>query len=297
MLSRALAIVLAAGLAVVLLLAGGQQVALAGGGPGNNGFYGNVTCDQSYSPQCQVTAGSSPSAGTPASPGTQAGGQPPAGTTAGGGTAGGCSGTMNATWGCIPAGCQVTVQTLACPLGVGGVAPPPGNNPAPVLPAPGVLAALARQTLGLPGPVIRSSPAQNALQLTNLPTWLWINPAEWVPESKTATVPGESVTATATPVSVTWHPGDGSTVTCQGAGTPYTSADNPAAASPDCGHTYTTSSAGQPGGAFQATATITWDVTWQGPGGAGGALAPLFTTAVAAFRVAESQALNTSGGT
>jgi hypothetical protein len=109
-------------------------------------------------------------------------------------------------------------------------------------------------------------------------------------------VPGESVTATATPVSVTWHPGDGTTVTCQGAGAPYTSADNPAAASPDCGHTYTSSSAGQPGGAFTATATITWDVTWQGAGGAGGALAPLFTTAVAAFRVAESQALNTSGG-
>ena len=138
MLSRALAIVLAAGLAVVLLLAGGQQVALAGG-PGNNGFYGNVTCDQSYSPQCQVTAGSSPSAGTPASPGTQAGGQPPAGTTAGGGTAGGCSGTMNATWGCIPAGCQVTVQTLACPIGA--AAPAPGGGPAP--PDPAVLAALA----------------------------------------------------------------------------------------------------------------------------------------------------------
>jgi hypothetical protein len=145
--------------------------------------------------------------------------------------------------------------------------------------------------------VIRSSPAENALQLTNLPTWLWINPAEWVPESKTATVPGESVTATATPVSVTWHPGDGSTVTCHGAGTPYTSADNPAAASPDCGHTYTSSSAGQPGGAFTASATITWDITWQGAGGAGGALPPLFTTATAAFQVAESQALNTSGAT
>jgi hypothetical protein len=296
MLSRALAVVLAAGLAAVLLLAAGQQAALAGGGPGNGGFYGGVTCGQSYAPQCTVTAGSGPSAGTPASPGTPAGSQPPAGTAAVGG-AGGCSGTMNATWGCIPAGCQVTVQTLACPLGVGGVGPPPGAGPAPVLPAPGVLAALARQTLGLPSPVIRSSPAQNALQLTNLPTWLWINPAEWVPESKTATVPGESVTATATPVSVTWHPGDGSTVTCQGAGTPYASADNPAAASPSCGHTYTSSSAGQPGGAFRATATITWDVTWQGAGGAGGVLPPLFTTAVAAFRVAESQALNTSGGT
>ena len=99
----------------------------------------------------------------------------------------------------------------------------------PVPPDPAVLTALARQTLGLPSPVIRSSQAQAALQLTNLPTWLWISPAEWVPESKTATVvPGESVTAT--PVSVTCHPGDGSTVTCQGAGTPYTSADNPGSA-------------------------------------------------------------------
>jgi len=296
MLSRALALALAAALAVALLLAGGQQAALAGGGPGSGTPYGGVTCGQSYAPQCQVTAGTGPSAGTPASPGTQAGSQPAAGTTAGGGAAGGCAGTVNKTFGCVPAGCQVTVQTLACPIGAAApAAPAPGGGPAP--PDPAVLAALARQTLGLPSPVIRSSPAQAALQLTNLPTWLWISPAEWVPESKTATVPGESVTATATPVSVTWHPGDGSTVTCQGAGTPYASADNPAAASPDCGHTYTSSSAGQPGGAFRATATITWDVTWQGAGGAGGVLPPLFTTAVAAFRVAESQALNTSGAT
>jgi hypothetical protein len=108
-------------------------------------------------------------------------------------------------------------------------------------------------------------------------------------------VPGEAVTATATPVSVTWHPGDGSTVTCHGEGTPYASADSPGSASPDCGHTYTTSSAGQPDGAFKATATITWDITWHGAGGAGGVLPPLFTTAAAAFQVAESQALDTSG--
>jgi hypothetical protein len=285
---RALAGALAAGV-IMLLLAGGQQAALAGGGPGG-GLFGGVTCGQSYSPQCTVTAGSGASAGTPAGTSTQ----PAAGTAAGGGAAGGCAGTVSKTFGCVPAGCQVTVQTLACPIGAAPAGAPAAGQG---LPDPAVLAALARQTLGLPSPVIRSSPAENALQLTNLPTWLWINPAEWVPESKTATVPGESVTATATPVSVTWHPGDGSTVTCQGAGTPYSSADNPAAASPDCGHTYTASSAGQPGGAFRATATITWDVTWQGAGGAGGALPPLFTTAVAAFRVAESQALNTSGGT
>jgi len=38
--------------------------------------------------------------------------------------------------------------------------------------------------------------------------------------------------------------GYGSTVDLPGAGTPYTSADNPASASPDCGHTYTSSNAG-----------------------------------------------------
>jgi hypothetical protein len=105
------------------------------------------------------------------------------------------------------------------------------------------------------------------------------------------------VTATASPVSVTWHPDDGTTRRLPRCEHAYTSTDNPAAASPDCGHTYTSSSAGQPGGAFQAAAAITCDVTGRGAGGAGGALAPLFTTAVAAFRVAESQALNTSGGT
>ena len=39
-------------------------------------------------------------------------------------------------------------------------------------------------------------------------------------------------------------------------------------------------------------AGISWDVTWRGAG-----LPLLSTAAVAAFRVAESQALNTSGGT
>jgi len=68
-LTRALVSVLAAGLAAVLMLAAGQQAALAGGGPGGGNLVGSVTCGQSYSPQCDVTAGSGPSAGTPAGPG------------------------------------------------------------------------------------------------------------------------------------------------------------------------------------------------------------------------------------
>lgn len=168
--------------------------------------------------------------------------------------------------------------------------------PAAAAPDPAVLAQLAVQYLRLPDPVIRSSPAPGALQLTRLPTWLWIAPAIWRPQSRTAQVPGESVTATATPVAASWSMGDGHTVTCRGPGTPYKSGDSPAAASPTCGYTYTRSSAGQPGAAFHVTVTITWDITWTATGGAGGTLPPLSSAAAAALRVAESQAVNTTGG-
>ena len=288
---RRAAIIAATVMALVCLA---QVPALAGGGPG--GPFGHVQCGQSSSAQCQVTAGTGPGAGTPGTA-NPVGATSGAGTVAtGGAAAGGCSGTMNATFGCIPAGCNITVQTLACPLGIGGAAPPPAAGVPPVLPAPGVLAQLAVKYLRLPDPVIRSSPAPGALQLTRLPVWLWVAANVWQPQSKTAQVPGEAVTATATPVSAAWAMGDGKTVTCKGPGTAYAAGDNPSAASPTCGYTYDQSSAGQPGGAYKVTVTITWDITWAGPGGAGGALAPLQTVAAAQFRVAESQALNTNGG-
>ena len=79
MLTRALVSVLAAGLAAALMLAAGRQAAPAGGGPGGGNLVGSVTCGQSYSPQCDVTAGSGPSAGALAGPrhpgGRPAGGQ------------------------------------------------------------------------------------------------------------------------------------------------------------------------------------------------------------------------------
>jgi hypothetical protein len=188
----------------------------------------------------------------------------------------------------VPPGCNLAQNTLACPLGVAGGGPG--------VPPPGVLGQIARRLLMLPSPVIRSSPAPGDLQLVHLPVWLWVNRAVWAPRSKTAAVPGEQVTATAIPVSVTWRMGDGSAVTCRGPGIPYSRRYSPALASPDCGHTYGRSSAGQPRGAYRVAATITWDVTWHVTGGVGGTLPPLFSTSAAAFRVAESQAVNTAGG-
>ena len=268
--------------AVVIVTGSWQVSASAAGGPPGGGF-GGTQCGQSYTPGCTVTAG------TPASSGTGRNGtgrQRPGRRRHGAG----CAGTMSKAFGCVPAGCAITVQTLACPLGTAG---PPAAVPRP---PPAVLAQLAVRYLRLPDPVIRSSPAPGALQLTELPTWLWVAPAAWRPESKTAQVPGESVTATATPVSASWRMGDGKTVICHGPGTPYAKGDNPASSSPTCGYTYTRSSAGQPHAAYHVTVTITWDITWTGPGGAGGALPPLFTAAAAPMRVAESQAVNTAGG-
>jgi hypothetical protein len=276
--ARAFLVVVTAG----LLLAATQLPTLAADadGPGTSGPFGSVTCGQSGLPSCVITAGSAPRAGaTPPRGGGTTGNVAPAG----------CAGTVDPNFGCIPPGCQVTVQTLFCPLGAAG----PGVPAPPTL---GVLAARARALLVLPAPVIQSSPAPGQLQLTRLPTWLWVSKAIWAPQSRTAAVPGESVTATAAPASVSWDMGNGATVTCGGPGIPYTSKDSPASASPDCGYTYTRSSAGQPGGAYRATATITWDITWTGPGGAGGALAPLFTTAIADFQVAQAQAVNVASG-
>lgn len=291
MLTRLLWRAAVAAAAAMVLVFAAPVPALAGGGPGGGGGFGFAQCGQSSSPSCAVTAGSGPANGTPATATTGAA----ATASAGGAAAGGCPGTVSKTFGCVLAGCNITVQTLVCPLGAGGAAPPAGGG-GPVLPAPGVLAQLAVKYLRLPDPVIRASPAPGALQLTRLPAWLWVAANAWQPQSKTAQVPGESVTATATPVSAAWSMGDGTTVTCKGPGTPYAVGDNPSAPSPTCGYTYDQSSAGQPGGAYRVTVTITWDITWQGTGGAGGVLAPLETVAAAQFRVAESQVLNTSGG-
>jgi hypothetical protein len=166
--------------------------------------------------------------------------------------------------------------------------PPPTT---PVLPAPAVLAAEAQRELRLSTPVIESSPSPGHPQLVGVPMWTWIPAEAYVAASATASVPGESVTATATPASVTWSFGDGISMVCAGPGTPYTAGSNPSAASPTCGHTYTQSSAD---GTDTLTATISWTVTWAG-GGQTGAFDDMTTTASEPVRVEQSQALVTGG--
>jgi hypothetical protein len=154
-----------------------------------------------------------------------------------------------------------------------------------------VLAQAAVQELQLPPPTIHLNPTPPAAQLVQVPMWMWLDSPLWTVRSATAAVPDLSVTATARPTSVAWSTGDGATVTCPGPGSAWKPGTNPAAGSPDCGHTYTTTS-GQAG--FTLRATITWSVTWAG-GGATGTEPALTSTATVPITVAASAALNTGG--
>ncbi|MGF1646061.1 MAG: hypothetical protein ACFCVF_03940 [Kineosporiaceae bacterium] len=167
---------------------------------------------------------------------------------------------------------------------IGSVVWVPGAAPV----SAGVLARQAASEFTLPSLSIGSSPS--GTQLVRVPTWLWVDASRWGAQSATASVPGLSVTVTATPTRVVWSMGDGGSVVCLGPGSVFPAGGDPAASSPDCGHTYVRSSAGVPGQAYPVTATVTWEITWTG-GRERGTLPALETTSTTAFPVAESQAL------
>ncbi len=159
---------------------------------------------------------------------------------------------------------------------------------APPVVSPEVLARQARAKLSLPEVVITMNPPGD--QLVNLPIWLALDAGSWRVRSATASVPGVSVTATARPMTVAWSMGDGTTKTCDGPGTAWTSGTDPKAASPDCGHVYRRSSAGAAGGAYTVSATVTWEVTWAGAGQSG-TVPGLTTSGQVQTRVQESHAV------
>ena len=218
-----------------------------------------------------------------------------------------------------PYGCtyQVASPSTLQLLGPGG--PTPGQWEYPVCAGPGVInpmapiwvattqaaapqvnpAALAQQAasqLPLTAPSIEMAPPATTEQLVNVSAWLWIDPAAWQGQSATAAAGPVSATATATPVEVVWNMGDGQQISCAGPGTPYDPSNSNATT--NCSYTWTQSSAGQPGGAYQVTATVYWQVTWTATGAPGGGNLGQVPGPAAhvAVRVAESQAVNTASG-
>ncbi|MDN5766084.1 MAG: hypothetical protein L0H96_09500 [Humibacillus sp.] len=101
-----------------------------------------------------------------------------------------------------------------------------------------------------------------------------------------------SVTVTAVATGVTWDMGDGQTVTCDGPGTKYDTAEYGWADSPDCGYKYTQTSTDQPGGRYPLTATATWAIIFSGDFAGTDTVATTSTTNVA---IGEYQAIVKAG--
>jgi hypothetical protein len=187
------------------------------------------------------------------------------------------------------------VYLASCPgvTGTGGGLvwrqdPPPGFGGANITAAE--LAIQAVRRMQLLGPDIGMVPESGKVGLVGLPVWLWteVSSRTWGPISVTASVPGLSVTASANAEQISWRMGDGHTVVCRSPGTPYADRFG-GRSSPNCGHTYTRTSARVPGGAYPVTATTTWRVVWVGGGQRGElTLARSTTTRV---RIGELQVL------
>ncbi len=191
--------------------------------------WGSVDCAQTPSPDCEIGAGSGSTSGGNTEPGN-----------ADSGSSGPVAEGPN------------DPNLTSCGYRPSGYRPPPGAAGSGALPGDGVwldglcsaigfiqtpeyviavspaeIARLARSQLRLPTPTIAANPGGD--QLVNLPTWMWLT-SGWESMSATASVPGVSVTAVATPTSVTWSMGDGVTVTCTGAGTPFRPGGDPKSA-------------------------------------------------------------------
>ena len=154
--------------------------------------------------------------------------------------------------------------------------------------APVVVAEQAAKSLGLASPVIEMAPPDGNPQLVGVATWLWVSPAAWHPLTATASAGSVTTTATATPTKVVWDMGDGSTVTCDGPGTPY-DPSSPAATTA-CSYTWSTA------GTFTVTATAYWSVSWSATGAAGGGSLGVQAGPAAdvTVHVVQSQAINTA---
>ena len=127
---------------------------------------------------------------------------------------------------------------------------------------PYVLLEEAKRRLHVPLPTPELSPSVDVAHLVGMPEWLAIDPAGFEPHDATAAVPGLSVTLSATPLRTVWDLGNGDTVTCDGAGTPWQPGSDSSTV-PSCGYVYQVSStASQPDGVYHAAVTTVWSRQW-----------------------------------
>lgn len=128
-----------------------------------------------------------------------------------------------------------------------------------------------------------------------VPIWLWVDnpqPLSWGPYTETATLGGQTITATAQVSTLQWDMGDGASLLCATTGTPYTVGYG-VTNSPTCGHQYSQTSSSNAGDRYTVTATSQWVVTWTSLSGATGTV-NLTTSSSTQLEINELQTVNVS---
>ncbi|MEU5701722.1 hypothetical protein AB0G99_23435 [Streptomyces aurantiacus] len=147
--------------------------------------------------------------------------------------------------------------------------PPPADIENAVTPE--MLAQLAYAEIRVPGTEVTLAP--EGTTKVNLPTWAWLDGADFKPVSVTASVPliGIEATTTAEPVSLKIEPGTADATTYPASGVCELNGDEigeayakgKAGETPPCGVKYLRSSGD---GSYQLQATVTWKIHWTGTG-------------------------------
>lgn len=176
---------------------------------------------------------------------------------------------------------------------------------------PGMAARKLIETFQIRGIDIGMAPEVNPAwghrrSYVGVPIWLWVDnpqPLTWGPYTETATLGGQTITATAQVTSVIWNMGDGASTVCGGTGTPY-NAGIGLQPSPTCGYRYATTSDRNANDRYTVTATSQWTVTWTALAGPTGTI-NLTATSADELEINELQTVivpndsttDTSGGT
>jgi len=143
-------------------------------------------------------------------------------------------------------------------------------------------------------PAVGTSPTPALNSMVGIETWLWLEGGA-SPATQTITDGPLSVTVRATPVGITWDPGDGGAVECSDGGANIGVADTNT-----CHHTYDQSSAGLGGDAYTVSANVEYEGSYTvtlfgvfagGSPNIGGAT----RVSSVALPVAEAQAINNRG--
>ena len=149
------------------------------------------------------------------------------------------------------------------------------------------LALRAERSLGVPDPVVMTSPSRDGLLFVRVPTWLWVD--GWRTLSASASAGRVTATVEARPLRTVWSTGDGGSVSCEGPGVAWRAGMAEDASS--CRHVYRRSSAGMAGDAFTLTATVEFEVVWSSNVGVSGRLGSITRSASHAVQVGEIQAV------